>query len=194
MGFNADSGLMANGLAGYALIVSNVAAAAGLILGVAIEWIKDGKATVLGAISGVIAGLVVITPAAGFVDAVAAILIGAVASGFAIIAIAYIKPKLGYDDALDVFGIQGVCGIWGGVIVTGIFTVEAIRGATGLISGNLNQFLVQILSVLATLTYVGIMTFIIVKVINKVLGLRLSNKEEIEGLDTYLHEETGYRI
>lgn len=114
MGFNADSGLMANGLAGYALIVSNVAAAAGLILGVAIEWIKDGKATVLGAISGVIAGLVVITPAAGFVDAVAAILIGAVASGFAIIAIAYIKPKLGYDDALDVFGIQGVCGIWGG--------------------------------------------------------------------------------
>lgn len=82
----------------------------------------------------------------------------------------------------------------GGVIVTGIFTVEAIRGATGLISGNLNQFLVQILSVLATLTYVGIMTFIIVKVINKVLGLRLSNKEEIEGLDTYLHEETGYRI
>lgn len=193
MGFNAGSGLMANGLAGSALIVSNVAAAAGLISWVAIEWVKDGKATVLGAISGAIAGLVAITPAAGFVDAAAAILIGILGSAFAIIAIAYIKPKLGYDDALDVFGIHGVCGIWG-AIATGIFAIESIGGATGLMAGNLNQFLVQILSVSATVAYAGIMTFVIAKVINKVTGLRVTDKEEIEGLDTHLHEETGYRI
>ncbi|MGL4669791.1 MAG: ammonium transporter [Methanobacteriaceae archaeon] len=193
MGFNAGSGLMANGLAGSALIVSNVAAAAGLISWVAIEWIKDGKATVLGAISGAIAGLVAITPAAGFVDSSAAIIIGILGSAFAIMAIAYIKPKLGYDDALDVFGIHGVCGIWG-AIATGIFAIESIGGATGLMTGNLNQFLVQILSVSATVAYAGIMTFLIAKLINKVIGLRVTDKEEIEGLDTHLHEETGYRI
>ena len=135
MGFNGGSGLAADGLAANAIIVSNVAAAVGLIVWTLIDTKVVGKPTVLGAISGAIAGLVGITPAAGFVDVFGALVIGAGASVVSYFAVYYLKPKLGYDDALDVWGIHGMSGVWG-AIATGIFAVPAVNGAAGLIAGN----------------------------------------------------------
>ncbi|MDR0912260.1 MAG: ammonium transporter [Methanobrevibacter sp.] len=193
MGFNAGSGLMADGLAGSALLISNLAAAVGLITWVIIDMIQEGKPTVLGALSGAISGLVAITPAAGWVDIRGGIVIGAVASILSYLAVTYLKPKFGYDDTLDVFGLHGISGIWG-TIATGIFAVTAIGGVAGLIEGNANQVLVQVIAVVATIIYAFVVTFIIGKVIDKLMGLRVTDKEEIGGLDTNIHEEAGYRL
>ncbi len=194
MGFNGGSGLAANGLAANAIIVSNVAAAMGLIVWTIIDTYVVGKPTVLGAISGAVAGLVGITPAAGFVDVYGALFIGAIAPIVSYFAIYYLKPKLGYDDALDVWGIHGMSGVWG-AIATGIFAVPAINGASGLITGDVNQLVVQVIGVIATVVYAFTISFILAKIIDKAVGgIRVEEYEEIGGLDTNLHEESAYNF
>lgn len=194
MGFNGGSGLAADGLAANAILVSNVAAAIALIVWTILDTYIVGKPTVLGAISGAVAGLVAITPAAGFVDVSGALVIGAVASLVSYAAIYYLKPKLGYDDALDVFGIHGMSGIWG-AIATGIFATPFINEAAGLLYGNPEQLLIQILSVVVTLVYSFVVSYVIAKVLDKSMGgIRVEEHEEVTGLDTNLHEESAYNL
>jgi len=193
LGFNGGSALSANGLAASALLVSNLAAAVGLITWVCLDTIKEGKPTVLGAVSGVISALVAMTPAAGFVNCDGAVIIGFLAAIFSYLAITYLKPRFNYDDALDVFGMHGISGIWG-TIATGIFAIAAIGGTAGLVEGNLNQLFIQLIATITTIAYAFIVTYIIGKCIDITIGLRVTNKEEIEGLDTHIHEETGYRL
>lgn len=193
-GFNAGSALTAGGLAASAFLVTNTAAAAGMISWVIIDYLKTGKPTVLGGISGAVAGLVAITPAAGFVTVPAAIIIGLVTSAISYLAISYLKPRIGYDDALDVFGIHGMSGIWGSV-ATGIFAAPFINElGTGLIYGNPGQMTAQVIAVVIVAVYSFIVTLVIGKLLDLTVSLRVTEKEEIEGLDTHLHEETGYRI
>ncbi|MDO5820251.1 MAG: ammonium transporter [Methanobrevibacter sp.] len=193
MGFNGGSALAANGLAASAILVSNVAAAVAMITWILIDTYRIGKPTVLGAITGAVAGLVAITPAAGFVDVPAAIFIGFVTSFVSYFAIYVLKSKLGYDDALDVFGVHGLSGVWG-AIATGIFASPAINEAAGLVFGNPSQVTVQIISIIATAAYAAVITFILAKVLDKTIGLRVDERTEVDGLDTRLHEESGYRL
>ena len=194
MGFNGGSSLAANGLAANAILVTNVAGATALIVWTILDTFIVGKPTVLGAISGGVSGLVAITPAAGFVDIPGALIIGMVAPFVSYFAIYYLKPKLGYDDALDVFGIHGMSGIWG-AIATGIFAVPSINGAAGLLYGNPAQLGIQIISVLVTIIYAFVISYIIAKVLDKLLdGIRVKENEEIIGLDTNLHEESAYNF
>ena len=194
MGFNGGSGLAADGLAANAIIVSNVAAATGLIVWTIIDVAKIGKPTVLGAISGAVAGLVGITPAAGFVDVFGALFIGAVAPIVSYYSINYLKPKLGYDDALDVWGIHGMSGVWG-ALATGIFAVPAIGGVAGLIAGNPYQVVVQIISIVATIVYSFAVSYILAKILDKSLnGIRVEEHKEIGGLDSNLHKESAYNF
>ncbi|BDZ69370.1 ammonium transporter [Methanobacterium ferruginis] len=192
-GFNAGSALAADGLAGQAFINTNTATAAAMISWVIIDYLKTGKPTVLGAITGAVAGLVAITPAAGFVTVQGAIIIGLVTSVVSYLSISYLKPKLGYDDALDVFGVHGMSGLWG-ALATGLFAAPFINEATGLFYGNPEQLLIQIIAVVVVFVYSFVVTLIIGKIIDMVMGLRVEDKEETEGLDISLHEETGYRI
>ena len=193
-GFNAGSALTAGGLAASAFLVTNTAAAAGMVSWVIMDYLKVGKPTVLGGISGAVAGLVAITPAAGFVTVPAALIIGLVTSVISYLAVSYLKPRLGYDDALDVFGIHGMSGIWGSV-ATGLFAAPFINElGTGLIYGNPGQLTAQVIAVAVVAAYSFVVTLIIGKLLDFTVGLRVSGKEEIEGLDTHLHEETGYRI
>ena len=193
MGFNGGSALAANGLAASAILVSNVAAAVAMITWILIDTYRIGKPTVLGAITGAVAGLVAITPAAGFVDVPAAILIGFVTAFVSYFAIYVLKSKLGYDDALDVFGVHGLSGVWG-AIATGIFASPAINEAAGLVFGNPSQVTVQIISIIATAAYAGLITLILAKAIDKTIGLRVDERTEVDGLDSHLHEESGYRL
>lgn len=193
-GFNAGSALTAGGLAGSAFIATNTAAAAGMISWVIIDYLKTGKPTLLGALSGAIAGLVAITPAAGFVTVQAAIIIGLLTSVVSYFGIAWLKPRLGYDDALDVFGIHGLSGLWG-AIATGLFAAPFINSlGTGLFYGNPEQLVTQLMAVGVVGAYSAIATLIIGLVLKYTIGLRVEDKHEIEGLDTNLHEESGYRI
>ncbi|MBM4242037.1 MAG: ammonium transporter [Euryarchaeota archaeon] len=193
-GFNAGSALTAGGLAGSAFIVTNTAAAAGMISWLIIDYLKTGKPTLLGAISGGIAGLVAITPAAGFVTVQAAVIIGLVTSAVSYFAISYLKPRFGYDDALDVFGIHGMSGMWG-AIATGLFAAPFINSlGTGVFYGNPGQLVTQIIAIVVVMAYSFLVTLILGKIIDRTLGLRVKHKEEIEGLDTNLHDESGYRI
>lgn len=193
-GFNAGSALSAGGLAGSAFLATNTATAAALISWVMMDVIKTGKPTLLGAISGAIAGLVAITPAAGFVTIGGALVIGFLVSIFCYIAISTVKAKFGYDDALDVFGIHGVGGAWG-ALATGIFAAPFVNSlGTGALYGNPGQIVTQLIGIAVVGVYTLIMTLIIGVVIDKTIGLRVDLKEEVEGLDTHLHEESGYRI
>ena len=193
MGFNGGSALAANGLAASAILVSNVAAATALITWVLIDTVKVGKPTMLGAITGGVAGLVAITPAAGFVDVPAAIIIGFVTAFVSYYAIYYLKSKFGYDDALDVFGVHGLSGVWG-AIATGIFASPAINGAAGLLFGNPSQLTIQVISVVVTAVYAFVVSIILAKILDKTIGIRVDEKAEIEGLDANLHNESGYRL
>ena len=194
MGFNGGSGLAANGLAANAIIVSNVSAATALIVWTMLDTFIVGKPTILGAISGAVAGLVAITPAAGFVDVFGALIIGAVAPFVSYFAIYVLKAKFGYDDALDVWGIHGMSGIWG-AIATGIFAVPTINEAAGLLYGNPGQVVIQIISVIATIVYAFTISFILAKLLDKAMGgIRVDEAEEIGGLDTNLHEESAYNF
>ncbi|MBR0271861.1 MAG: ammonium transporter [Methanobrevibacter sp.] len=194
MGFNGGSGLAADGLAANAIIVSNVSAAVALVVWCILDTYIVGKPTILGAISGGVAGLVAITPAAGFVDVFGALIIGAVAPLVSYFAIYTLKAKLGYDDALDVWGIHGMSGMWG-AIATGIFAVPAIGGTAGLIYGNPGQVLIQIISVLATIVYAFTISFVLAKILDKAMdGIRVDESQEIGGLDSNLHEESAYNF
>jgi Amt family ammonium transporter len=149
----------------------------------------------LGALSGAIAGLAAITPAAGYVNVTAAIIIGFAASICAYFAVSALKPRLGYDDSLDVFGIHGVCGIVG-TLAVGFFATPLINNAIkgGLIAGNPMQIAIQLLAIVVIGSYSFIMTYIIGKAIERTIGLRVEDKEEVHGLDITLHEESGYRL
>ncbi len=193
-GFNAGSALAAGQLAGSAFLVTNISAASAMLSWMLIEYLRFGKVTMLGAASGIVAGLVAITPAAGFVNIPSAIVIGFVTSFVSYAAISYIKPRFGYDDALDVFGVHGFSGIWG-ALATGIFASPFINAiGTGLVYGNPAQLGIQALAVGATFAYSFIVTFIIGKVIDVTIGLRVADHDEIQGLDQALHDEAAYHI
>ncbi|MFH1441697.1 MAG: ammonium transporter [Candidatus Omnitrophota bacterium] len=194
-GFNAGSALTADGIAVNAFVVTNTAAAAAGLSWAVIEWIRNGRPTMFGVASGAVAGLVAITPAAGFVDAMSAIVIGLFVSLFCFFFVSVIKPKLGYDDSLDAFGVHCVGGIWG-ALATGLFASKAINpaGADGLFFGNPKQFLVQLIAVLVTIVYVFIVTWVIYKIVDFIFGMRVSNEEELVGLDLTQHRERAYTI
>ncbi len=193
-GFNAGSALSAGALAGSAFVVTNIAAAAATLGWLFAEWRKSGKPTMLGAASGSVAGLVAITPASGYVGPLPAIVIGFVAGILCYYAV-NLKPKFGYDDALDVVGVHGVGGTFG-ALATGLFASIAINagGANGLFYGNAKLFFVQLIAVGATIVYGFIATFIILKVLEATLGLRVTQEEEVMGLDITQHGEEGYNM
>ncbi len=194
-GFNAGSALAADGLSASAFLVTNTSAAAGAIAWMFIEWKFSGKPTVLGIASGVVAGLVAITPAAGFVGLFSSIILGSVAGIIGYFSVSVLKKKAGYDDSLDAFGVHGVCGIWG-ALGTGLFADPAITGdIAGLFHGNPGQLWAQFLSVLATIAFSAIATFVVV-VITKMLtsGLRVDSDQEREGLDSAIHGERGFEL
>ena len=191
-GFNAGSALAANENAALALVNTHVAAGAAAFSWAIVEWLKQGKPTALGVASGLVAGLVVITPAAGFVGPTSAVIMGLIVGPVCYGAV-MLKGKLGYDDALDAFGIHGVGGALG-AILTGVFAAEVWGGANGLIDGNSELFIENIIGVLAAATYSVVVTFVILKVIDATVGLRVSNDQESEGLDTNLHGEEGYHM
>jgi Amt family ammonium transporter len=191
-GFNAGSALGANGLAAHAFMTTNTAAAAAALAWMFTEWSSRGKPTVLGGASGAVAGLVAITPAAGFVTPMGSILIGAVAGAICYMA-CNVKTKLGYDDSLDVVGVHGVGGTWG-ALATGIFATKAVNeaGADGLLAGNPGQLWVQIVAVLVTWVLAFAVTTVILKVLDALMGLRVSDEDEVAGLDLSQHSETAY--
>ncbi len=191
-GFNAGSALACNGLAANAFVVTHISSAVAALTWVLAEWIHSGKPTTLGAASGAVAGLVAITPACGYVSPVASIIIGGVAGVLCFGGI-MLKGKLGYDDSLDVVGIHGLGGIWG-ALATGLFASTAINAdaANGLFYGNPGQLWTQFVSVVATMAFSFVMTFIILKVIDLIVGLRVNAEDEERGLDISMHNETGY--
>jgi ammonium transporter, Amt family len=193
-GFNAGSALAANGLAAHAFMTTNTATAAAALGWMFTEWSSRGKPTVLGAASGAVAGLVAITPAAGFVTPMAAIIIGAVA-GFICYSACNLKSRLGYDDSLDVVGVHGVGGTWG-ALATGVFATKLVNdaGGDGLLYGNPKQLGIQFLAVLVTWVLGFVMTTVILKVLDGVMGLRVTDEEEAAGLDLSQHSETAYTL
>jgi len=187
-GFNAGSAVAANGSAGMAMAVTQIATAAAALAWMFSEWIIHKRPSVLGIISGAVAGLVAITPASGFVDPMGALFIGILAGIVCYLASTSLKKALGYDDSLDVFGIHCVGGIVG-AILTGVFAVEAIGGTPGLLEGNPGQVLIQLEGIAATLIWSAVASFIILKIIDLFIGVRVDQSVEIEGLDVNLHGE-----
>jgi|TARA_B110000263_G_scaffold201744_1_gene181277 Amt family ammonium transporter len=187
-GFNAGSAVGANGTAGMAMLVTQISAAAAALSWMTIEWIIRGKPSVLGIISGSIGGLVAITPASGFVDPLGALIIGIVGGAACYWGAAKLKQTLGYDDSLDAFGVHGIGGIVG-ALLTGVFAVEAIGGTPGVFEGNVNQLWIQFVGILATIIYSAVATFVILKIIQVIMGLRVDDETEVEGLDINLHGE-----
>lgn len=192
-GFNAGSALGSNGLAAGAFVTTHVAAAAALAW-MLVEWLHRDKPTTLGAASGAVAGLVAITPAAGFVGPMSALMIGALA-GVICYGGVLAKSKLGYDDSLDVVGIHGLGGTWG-ALATGLFASKAVNpdGANGLFFGNPGQLWVQFLSVLVTCAFAFVMSVAILKILDRTMGLKVSDEEEVRGLDITQHSETAYSL
>jgi len=193
-GFNAGSALAASDIATLAFFTTQVAAGTAALSWVVAEWITQGKPTTLGAASGAVAGLVAITPAAGFVSPVSAIIIGLVAGVICYLAV-LLKGKVGYDDALDVVAVHGIGGLWG-ALATGLFASTAWNpgGADGLFFGNPKLFAVQAYGAFATIIYSIIVTFIILKAIDAVVGLRVDEETEVRGLDLLEHSEVGYTL
>ena len=192
-GFNAGSALAADGLAGNAFLVTNTAAAAAALTWMVLAWRVSGKPSAVAAASGAVAGLVAITPAAGFVGPLAAIAIGVGAGTFCFLGLR-LRTKLGYDDALDVFAVHGIGGIWG-ALATGIFATVAINAGIeleGLIAGEFELFWKQIVAIGATMAYSFVVTAVILKVLDLTMGLRVSEAQEAEGLDISQHGERGY--
>ena len=191
-GFNAGSAVSAGKLATSAFVVTNTATAAAALGWMFTEWVMRGKPTVLGAASGAVAGLVAITPASGFVNPLASIVIGAVA-GFLCYNACNVKSKLGYDDSLDVVGVHGIGGTWG-AIATGLFATKTINpdGADGLFYGNPGQMKAQIIAVVASWVLAFVGTVIILKVLDAIMGLRVPEEDEVAGLDLSQHSETAY--
>ena len=197
-GFNAGSALAANGLAAAAFVNTHFAAAAAVLAWLLAEKIRDGKSSTLGGITGAVAGLVAITPASGFVTPMAALIIGATAGFVCYWAVAILKAKLGYDDSLDAFGVHGVGGTLG-AIMTGIFANSMVQeapggGAAGLLEGNSQQLINNTLGALITWVLAAVGTIIILKVVDATVGLRVSEEDELEGLDLSQHGEEAYSL
>mgnify|MGYP003608003944 CR=1 FL=1 len=191
-GFNAGSGLAADGLAANAFMVTHIATAAAALVWAALEWIIDKRPTVVGISTGAVAGLVAITPAAGFVGVGGAMLIGLVVALVCFVMVAFVKSKLGYDDSLDAFGVHGIGGIIG-AILTGVLATPAIQSAySGAAYGNMAQLGTQAIAVGATILFSGVGTFILFKITDALVGVRVSDKEEAIGLDETQHGETAY--
>ncbi len=195
-GFNAGSAVASNGLAASAFVVTHFSAAAGAVAWAGVEWVTRGKPTVLGTASGAVAGLVCITPAAGYVQPVPALIMGAAAGLICYLACSKLKSACGYDDSLDAFGVHGVGGTLG-AILTGVFAATAVYpdGADGLAydpSGGFQLLLGQIVAVLVTWVFAGVLTFVLLKVLDAVMGLRVEQDEELKGLDVTAHGEEGY--
>jgi len=188
-GFNAGSALAAGNGAGMAMAVTQIATAAAGLAWMIVEWIVRGKPSVLGIVSGAVAGLVAITPASGFVAPGGALIIGLVAGVACFWGATWLKNKLGYDDSLDCFGVHGIGGIVG-AILTGVFAVEAIGGTPGALEGNVGQIWLQIEGIVATIVWAAVATAVILLVLKAVMGLRVEPEAEIEGLDLRLHGET----
>jgi len=192
-GFNAGSGVAADGLASSAFLVTHIATCAALLTWMVMDIIFSGKATVVGAATGAVAGLVAITPASGFVNVVGAIIIGVVVSIVCFLAVAFLKPKAGYDDALDAFGVHGIGGAWGS-LGTGLFAVAAVGGASGVFYGNGHQILPQLADIGATLLWSGIGTLITFKIADWTVGVRVTERQEDMGLDLSQHNEKAYTV
>ncbi len=200
-GFNAGSALAAGSLATSAFVATHFAAAAATLSWSACEWIRNGKPSVLGGISGAVAGLVAITPASGFVGPMSALLIGTIAGAFCYLMVASVKARFGYDDSLDAFGVHGAGGTIG-ALLTGVFATRDINpifkdaGGTalpvGLIEGNAGQFVNQIVGVVLAWVLAAVGTLLILKIVDKAIGLRVTEEHEIQGLDLALHGEEGY--
>jgi Amt family ammonium transporter len=188
-GFNAGSAVAADGRAGMAMAVTQIATAAAALAWMFSEWLSHGKPSVLGIVSGAIAGLVAITPASGFVGPTGALIIGIAAGVICFLASTKLKRALKYDDSLDVFGVHAVGGMVG-ALLTGILAVEAIGG----VPGSFTQFMTQVKGVVITVIYCAIATFIILKVLDVIIGLRVNEEQETEGLDLALHDERGYNL
>ena len=190
-GFNAGSAVAASPNAGMAMAVTQIATAAAALAWMFAEWISRGKPSVLGILSGAVAGLVAITPASGFVNPTGALVIGLVAGVLCFWGATGLKRALGYDDSLDAFGVHGIGG-FAGAILTGVFAVEAIGGdgKKGLIDGNSGQVLTQLWGCLVCIAWCAVATFVILKIVDVVIGLRVTTEEEVEGLDINLHGET----
>ncbi len=194
-GFNAGSALGAGALATSAFVVTHIAAAAAGLSWALLEWKVSGKPTIFGTATGAVAGLVAITPASGFVNVTGAIFIGLLVSVFCYIAVSIIKPKLGYDDSLDAFGVHCIGGIWG-ALATGLFATKVINSAgnDGLFYGNPALFIIQLKTVAITIVYSAVVTFIIYKIVDMVIGVRVDDKEEAMGLDLTQHHEQAYTV
>lgn len=200
-GFNAGSALSASGLASNAFVTTHLAAATAMLMWTALEWVRNGKPTALGAISGAVAGLVGITPAAGFVTPMAALIIGIAVGAVCFLMVTEVKKRLGYDDTLDVFGIHGIGGITG-ALLTGVFAISAINPVfkaadgtalpVGLLEGNAGQLLNQAIGVLVTIALASVGTYIILKIVDLIIGVRVSEDHEVEGLDKSQHGEVAY--
>jgi len=191
-GFNAGSGLAADGLAASAFLVTHIAAASAALSWALLDWIINKKPTVVGISTGAVAGLVAITPAAGFVGVGSAIIIGLLVSVFCFFMVSVVKGKLGYDDSLDAFGVHGIGGIWG-AIATGLFASPLIQSAySGAFAGNSKQLGIQLIAIVATIIYSGVLTVILFKIVEKTLGIRATDEEETAGLDITQHNEIAY--
>ena len=195
-GFNAGSGLAADGLAANAFLVTHIATCMAAVTWMTGDWIVNKKPTTVGACTGAVAGLVAITPAAGSTDILGAICIGFITSLICFWMVAVIKPKFGYDDALDAFGVHGIGGIIGSIL-TGVFATHFVTGADGVqgaLYGDWHQLWVQIETTIITMVFSAVMTFIIFKIVDAVCGIRVVKRVEEEGLDIYEHGETAYDL
>ncbi|MBI5724513.1 MAG: ammonium transporter [Planctomycetes bacterium] len=193
-GFNAGSALAANGLAANAFVVTHVATATAGLTWAIMDRIFNGKPTVLGVITGAVAGLVAITPASGFVDVTGSICIGAGAGVIPWLFVGIIKPRLGYDDSLDAFGVHGIGGIWG-ALATGLFATPAVqKDFKGLFFGNPAQFVMQVKAVAVTIVWAFVLTYVLLVLVNAVFKLRAGEHEELVGLDLTQHKETAYTV
>ena len=195
-GFNAGSGLAADGLAANAFLVTHIATCMAAVTWAAIDWVVNKKCTTGGACTGAVAGLVAITPAAGSVDLVGALFIGLITSAVCFWMVAVVKPKFGYDDALDAFGVHGVGGIIGSVL-TGVFATQFVTGEGGVqgaLYGDWNQLWIQIAATVISMVFSAVMTFVLFKVVDKLVGIRVDKRVEEEGLDIYEHGESAYDL
>jgi Amt family ammonium transporter len=191
-GFNAGSGLAADGLAGNALMVTHISAATAALVWALLDWFIGKKPTIVGICTGAVGGLVAITPAAGFVDVTGALVIGALVSLVCFFMVAYVKPKLGYDDSLDAFGVHGIGGILGAMAVGFLANPQIQSDYSGAFFGNPHQIWIQFISVIATIAYSGIGTYILFKITEKTIGVRAKDIDEANGLDEKYHHETAY--
>jgi len=191
-GFNGGSALAANGLAVHALVTTNTAAAAAGLVWMFLSW-RDNKPSVLGMVTGAVVGLVAVTPAAGFVTPLAALVIGGLATPISYYAIKFIKGRQRLDESLDVFACHGLGGLWG-ALATGLFATLTVNsaGADGLFYGNPRQFLIQLIAAAASAAFAFVVTFVIAKLLSATVGLRVTDKEEAVGLDISEHAERAY--